>query len=95
MPKITFQNTNETFEVSAGTSVLECAVEHNIPLNHDCGGNRACTTCQIWVERGMENIVPMSEDEKVLLESNDKLEPKARLGCQCRVKGDVVVRFPE
>lgn len=95
MPKITFANFNETFEVPADTSILECAIENNVPLDHDCGGNCACTTCCVFVESGMENIVKMSDDEKSLLEANDKLEPKARLGCQSRVRtGSVTVRIP-
>lgn len=96
MPKITFINFGETYEVPEGTSVLECALENNLPLDHDCGGNCACTTCQIFVEDGMQNIVPMSEDEKSLLEANDKLDENARLGCQSRVKsGSIVVRIPD
>ena len=96
MPKITFKNTGESFEVPAGTSVLECAVEHNVPLPHDCGGNCACTTCHIHVEDGMKNLSPMSDDERVLLESNDKLDEKSRLGCQSRIKtGSIVVQFDE
>lgn len=96
MPKIIFKNTGEEFEVPEGTSVLECAIDHNIPLEHDCGGNCACTTCQVWIEEGMENIPSMSDDERGLLESNDKLDEKARLGCQCRMKsGTVIVRYPE
>lgn len=96
MPKVKFENTGETFEVAAGTSILECAVAKNIPLEHDCGGNCACTTCQVWVVDGMSNLSPISEDERGLLEANDKLEPTARLGCQCKVKsGVVVVRYPE
>jgi 2Fe-2S ferredoxin len=96
MPKITFKNTGETFEVPAGSSVLECAINHNIPLNHDCGGNCACTTCHIYVESGIENLEPMAEDERGLLESNDKLDEVSRLGCQSRIKaGTVVVRFDD
>lgn len=96
MPKITFKNTGETFEVPPGASVLECAIDNNIPLQHDCGGNCACTTCCISVEEGMANLAPLSEDERSLLEANDKLDSKARLGCQSRIKtGSVVVSFTE
>ena len=96
MAQITFENTKETFEVADGTSVLECAIDKNVPLDHDCGGNCACTTCCVHVISGMENIEPMSEDEKILLEANDKLVENARLGCQSRVKaGSVVVQYPE
>lgn len=96
MPKITFLNFGESFEVAPGTSILECAIQNNIPLDHDCGGNCACTTCQVFVESGMENIVAMSDDEKSLLEANDKLEPNARLGCQSKVNsGEVSCRIPD
>jgi len=96
MPKITFKNTGETFEVPAGTSILECAIENNVPLEHDCGGNCACTTCHVFVLDGMANLAPMSDDERVLLESNDKLDSNSRLGCQSRIKaGQVTVQYPE
>lgn len=96
MPKITFKNTGESFEVPAGTSILECAIDKNVPLEHDCGGNCACTTCHIWVEEGAQNLNAMSEDERGLLEANDKLDEKSRLGCQSRIKaGAVTVRYPE
>lgn len=96
MPKITFLNFGESFDVPPNTSILECAIENNIPLDHDCGGNCACTTCQVFIEAGMENIVPMSDDERSLLEANDKLDDKARLGCQSRIRaGTVNVRIPD
>jgi 2Fe-2S ferredoxin len=96
MPRITFKNTNQSFEVVAGTSVLDCAIDQNIALNHDCGGNCACTTCHIFVEDGAQNFEPMGEDERGLLEVNDKLDQNSRLGCQARIKtGSVTVRIPE
>ena len=96
MPKITFANFNETYEVPAGTSVLECALENNLPLDHDCGGNCACTTCHIMIEEGQENIEPMSDDERSLLEANDKFDENSRLGCQSRVKaGSITIRIPD
>ena len=96
MPKITFVNLGESFEVAPNTSILECAINNNLPLEHDCGGNCACTTCQVFVESGQENLTPMDGDEKSLLEANDKLDEKARLGCQSRVRsGTVVVRIPD
>ncbi|TVQ78121.1 MAG: 2Fe-2S ferredoxin [Bradymonadales bacterium] len=96
MPKIRFENLGESYEVAPGTSVLECAIDQNLPLDHDCGGNCACTTCHIFVKSGMQNLTPMSEDEKSLLEANERLDEQSRLGCQSRVKsGEVVVQIPE
>jgi 2Fe-2S ferredoxin len=96
MPKIKFENTGQTFDVAEGASVLECAVANHIPLEHDCGGNCACTTCEVRVVDGMQNLSSLSEEERGLLEANDKWAPDVRLGCQCRVKtGAVVVRYPD
>ncbi len=88
-------NFGESFEVAPNTSVLECAIDNNIPLDHDCGGNCACTTCHIFVESGAQNLSKMEDDERSLLEANDKLDEKARLGCQSRIRsGEVIVRIP-
>jgi len=96
MPKITFANFGETFEVAPNCSILECAIDNNMPIDHDCGGNCACTTCQVFIESGMENLSKMEGDERSLLEANDKLDEKARLGCQSKIKtGTVVVRIPD
>lgn len=96
MPKITFLNTAQTFDVAENTSILECAVDHMVPLEHDCGGNCACTTCFVQIEGGDGLLSPMTEDERGLLEANDKLDSKGRLGCQCRVlSGEVLVRYPD
>lgn len=46
--------TNVTFTIggqvktvagSEGKSVLHIALDHNIPMEHACGGNGFCTTC--------------------------------------------------
>lgn len=96
MPKICFRNSNQTFDAPQGTTILACAIEHDVNLDHDCGGNCACTTCQVIIEAGAENLAPMDDDERSVLEANDKFSEKSRLGCQARVKsGEVAVRIPE
>jgi len=94
MPKITFTNTNQTFDVKKGESILEVAISHDVPLQHACGGFCACTTCHIHVKSGLENLSPVEEDESERIEraaSDVKLE--SRLGCQSRIHGDVVVEI--
>lgn len=96
MPKITFENLGESFDVEANTSILECAIQNNLPLDHDCGGNCACTTCCVHIVSGMENLSAMSDDEQSLLEANDKMEEGARLGCQSRIhSGEVKLQIPD
>lgn len=92
MPKVTFTHLGKTFEAQFGQSVLDVALENDIPMQHSCGGYCACATCHIHVESGIENISPMDEDEKARLEEGaEALSAQSRLGCQSKLKGDVVV----
>jgi Ferredoxin len=54
MPKITYieQNGNsKTIEVDNGLTVMEGAVQNNIPgIDADQRGGMACATCHVYVE---------------------------------------------
>ena len=54
MPKITYIEQNgssKTIEVDNGLTVMEGAVQNNIPgIDADCGGGMACATCHVYVE---------------------------------------------
>jgi 2Fe-2S ferredoxin len=76
-------------------SILDIAQEHGIELEHNCGGNCACTTCHVIVRAGEENLSEMEEDEEDKLDQAPGLTPYSRLGCQCVVRGDVTVEIPE
>lgn len=61
MPKITYLEDNgksHTIEVSNGLSVMEGAVQNDIPgIDADCGGGMACATCHVYVkENGLINF---------------------------------------
>ena len=53
MPKITYIEHNgksHTIEIANGLSVMEGAVQNNIPgIDADCGGSMACATCHVYV----------------------------------------------
>lgn len=94
MPKVTFLPMNETYEASPGESILDVANEHNVPLQHACGGFCACTTCHVLVKSGMENLTEMEDDEEERLDRASGLTLQSRLGCQAKLsKGDVVVEI--
>ncbi|HET6369865.1 MAG TPA: 2Fe-2S iron-sulfur cluster-binding protein [Nitrospiria bacterium] len=95
MPKVTFLPQNVTVEAKEGQSILDVALNHNIPLEHNCGGNCACTTCHVIVKDGMKNLSEMEEDEEDRLDTAEGLTLSSRLGCQAKVKGDVVVEIPQ
>ena len=91
MPKVTFLPMNTTFEAQKDQSILDVAIDHDVPLQHACGGFCACTTCHLIVKSGAESLSPMEEEELERLERMGLLDENARLGCQSKVRGDVVV----
>ncbi|HUV31615.1 MAG TPA: 2Fe-2S iron-sulfur cluster-binding protein [Acidobacteriota bacterium] len=94
MPKMLFLPTGAEVEVESGTTVLDAALDNNVRIDHNCGGNCACATCHIIVEKGYETLDPPSEDEEDMLDEAENLTETSRLACQCRVTQDLVVRIP-
>jgi 2Fe-2S ferredoxin len=92
MPKIIING--KELEVSPGITILDAALDNNIEIDHNCGGNCACSTCQVIIEEGMENLTPMREDEADLLEDTPGRTPQSRLACQSQVMGDVRAKIP-
>ncbi len=76
-------------------SLLDVALRHGIRLEHNCGGNCACTTCHVIVKAGEESLSPMETDEEDRLDTAQGLTLRSRLGCQAVVQGDVVVEIVE
>ncbi len=103
--KITFLPLNVTVEVNEAEypygdhglpgSLLDIALKHDIRLEHNCGGNCACTTCHVIVKEGMEHLSAMQPDEEDRLDMAEGLTLASRLGCQAVVRGDVVVEIPD
>jgi 2Fe-2S ferredoxin len=93
MPKVTFLPLNKTVEAERGMSLLEVSEEHEIGLEHACGGVCACSTCHVIVENNTDAGLEDADDDE--LDTMDKLVASqtlhSRLGCQARVKGDVTV----
>lgn len=105
MYKVTFLPHNVTVEVDEADypygdhgkpgSILDIALKNHIKLEHNCGGNCACTTCHVIVRQGAANLSEMEEDEEDKLDQAPGLTPTSRLGCQCVVRGDVTVEIPQ
>ena len=91
--KIHWADLNRTIEAQEGQSVLDAALDNDIPLNHACGGYCACTTCHIQVKEGASNISKMEEDEDDRLASVSERTGISRLACQSKVLGDIVVEI--
>jgi len=102
MPKITYiehSGKSHTQEVSNGMSVMEGAVQNNIPgIDADCGGSCACATCHVYVDEKWFDKLPKKEiAEEDMLDM--AFEPKkfSRLTCQIVVTDELdglVVKMP-
>ena len=102
MAKITYIENNgkiHTINVANGLSVMEGAVQNNIPgIDADCGGSMACATCHVYVKEEWFDKLPKKEDgEEDMLDM--AFEPKkfSRLSCQLMVSDDLdglVVNLP-
>lgn len=95
MPKITFLPMNKEVIVESGTPILDAALDNNIKINHNCGGNCACSTCHVIVETGFDSMNEVTEDEMDMLDEADGLTDTSRLACQAKVTQDIIVRIPD
>jgi len=75
-------------------SVLDIMLNNDVPLEHACGGNCACTTCHVYIMEGEDNVSEMEDDEADRVREAADLSLRSRLGCQCVITGDVVIEIP-
>lgn len=79
-------------------SILELTEDHDVHLNHNCGGVCACSTCHIYVEQGEDYLEEISDKEEDFIDRaiNPRLE--SRLACQCVILEDdatLIVTIPD
>ena len=103
MAKITYiehNGKNHTIDVKNGLSVMEGAVQNNIPgIDADCGGSMACATCHVYVKEEWFNKLPKKEDgEEDMLDMAFEPKKNSRLSCQIMVSDELdglIVNLPE
>ncbi len=103
MPKITYiehSGKSHTIEIANGLSVMEGAVQNNIPgIDADCGGSMACATCHVYVKEEWFNKLPKKEDgEEDMLDMAFEPKKNSRLSCQLMASDQLdglVVNLPE
>ena len=94
MPNIKYidhEGNSKTIEVENGLSVMEGAIQNNIPgIDADCGGSMACATCHVYVEEKWLNKLPNAEEGEVDM-IDMAFEPKknSRLSCQLIVSDEI------
>ena len=84
---ITHDNKNHTIEVQNGLTVMEGAVQNDIPgIDADCGGGMACATCHVYVNDEWFDKLPKKEDgEEDMIDMAYEPNKYSRLSCQLTV----------
>ena len=90
MPKITykdFQGGSKTIEIESGLTVMEGAIQNDIPgIDADCGGSMACATCHVYVDQQWIDKIPKAEDaENDMIDMAFEPKKNSRLSCQILV----------
>lgn len=102
MPKICYiehDGKEHPIEVPVGMSVMEGAVQNNVPgIDAHCGGACACATCHVYIDKDWwEWIGEPSAVEASMLDFTEHRSPNSRLSCQIEVSdalAGLVVRLP-
>jgi len=82
-------------EATAGTTVCDVLLKHDIDIEHACEKSCACTTCHVIVREGFNSLNEAEETEEDLLDKAWGLEAQSRLSCQAVVaEEDLVVEIP-
>ena len=91
MPKVTYvasDGSPTTIDAGVGESVMTTAVQNGVAgIVGECGGNRSCATCHVWVREDFVALVgPPGDLEDDLLDlAVSERRPGSRLGCQIRL----------
>ena len=102
MPKIKYIEHNgktHEIEVSKGLTVMEGAIQNNIPgIDADCGGSCACATCHVYVDEKWFNKLSDKDGAEVdMLDMAYEPNKFSRLSCQITVEDvldGLVVKMP-
>lgn len=84
-------NKDKTVSVPQGSSLLSTLSAEGIYLPSACGGKGSCGQCKCQVVAGGGEIL---DSEKGHF-TRKQIKEHWRLGCQCKVKGDLEIKVPE
>ena len=84
--------------IEPGQTLLELALKNDIDLHHNCGGVCACTTCHLYIEKGMDHIDEITDKEEDFIDRAVNPRLTSRLGCQSLLldgDGEIQVILPD
>ena len=98
---ITHNNEKHTIEVQNGLTVMEGAVQNDIPgIDADCGGGMSCATCHVYIndDEWFKKLPEKEMGEDDMLDQAFEPKSNSRLSCQLIVSDaleGLTVHLPE
>ena len=94
MAKVTYiehSGNSHTTEIANGLSVMEGAVQNDIPgIDADCGGGMACATCHVYVkEEWFDKLSKKEDGEEDMLDMAFEPNKFSRLSCQLLISDEL------
>ena len=88
---ITHNNQTHTVEVQNGLTVMEGAIQNDIPgIDADCGGGMACATCHVYVnDEWFDKLPPKEDGEEDMLDMAFEPKKNSRLSCQIIISDEL------
>ena len=92
-------NKKHIVEVPNNMSIMEGAVQNNIPgIDADCGGSMACATCHVYIdEKWFDKLKKKGEGEEDMLDMAYQPNKFSRLSCQLIISNELdglILRMP-
>lgn len=84
-------NDKQTLSVGQGDSLLSTLSQNGVFLPSACGGKGSCGQCKVQVVEGGGEILDSERGHF----TRKQIKDHWRLGCQCKVKGDLKIQVPE
>ena len=88
---VTLKVNDKEFSVPQGGTLLSTLAEQGVHLPSACGGKGSCGQCKCQVPQGGGEILDSEKGQF----TRKQIKEHYRLGCQCKVKGDLTVKVPE
>ncbi len=98
---IEFNGTEHEADVANGLSVMEGAIQNDIPgIDADCGGGMSCATCHVYIsdDEWLKKLPDKEMGEDDMLDQAFEPKSYSRLSCQLIVSDDLdglTVHMPE
>ena len=87
---VTVDGVRMPVQAAVGSTVLEAAHAHSVPMLGTCGGSMVCATCHVRIcGDAVARIPAPTEDEEDTLDLAFGVKDNSRLGCQIKLSEDL------